>query len=364
MKYLLFSMFISVAGIVLGQQATSNPPQETFSPSLSLGARFSDDVQEFTGDYLLPIQQEAGKILMLNLRGFAVEDRAQEFNLGLIYRKLINDDQMILGLNTYYDGRNTEEDNYFSQLGAGAEVLSKWADFRANYYLPISDTKQGVRDFSTEDISVSRTSTRVTTTTTTTKFRIYEEAMEGFDVEAGLLLPFLPEKYPTRIFAGYYAFNSDYSQDREGFRARLEAQICPMLTFDAEWYEDDELNGTDYFVGFRFHVPLGSRGSKSSRRAGRLQQAVYRDFHIRTAQTGPEIIETTSTQQIQNIEPEPEPEPAPAPPPRRPRDKEPKGPNCEGQELCCEQFPLDEGEGQFLEFPEGPPSFCEFEQDG
>jgi hypothetical protein len=52
------------------------------------------------------------------------------------------------------------------------------------------------------------------------------------------------------------------------------------------------LNETDYFVGFRVHVPLGSVPEGRERVAGasfesRLYEMVNRDFRIRTRETGP-----------------------------------------------------------------------------
>lgn len=292
--------------------ATSSPE---LGGSVTLGGRFSENVQEFTADILQPLHQDENQILFLNMRGFAVENDAQEYNLGLIYRVMTEDERMILGVNTYYDGRFTEEDNYFSQFGAGVELLSTWVDLRGNVYLPVGDDRQTVSNFSTEDVDVERTSTRITTTTTTTRFQIYEEAQEGFDVEIGVLLPVFSEQFPTRVYAGYYDFDATLTPDSDGFRARLETRLHPSLSFDAEWYEDEDLNGTDYFVGFRLHVPFGERGTESNKLQRRLGQSVYRDFHIRTSLTPPQVVSTSSTQEVEEIEPPPPPPPPPPPEP-------------------------------------------------
>lgn len=310
MKYSFFYIVMASSCLTFGQNAD---PQSGSLPagSLTLGGRFSESIQEFTADYMQPLLEEEQKNVILNLRGFAFENQAQEYNLGLIYRTMTPNDRMILGINAYYDGRFTEEDHYFSQLGAGAELLTEWVDFRSNYYRPVGDTRKKIRDVSTEDVGRTRNGNRITTTTTTTVYRIYEEAMEGFDVEAGIRLPILSVTIPTRIFGGYYAFDSDFGQDREGFRARLEARLHPRLTLDAEWYEDDTLNGTDYFVGFRFHIPLGSPPKAAAGLSGRMSQAVYRDFHIRTIQTPPQVITTNISEEIRTVNPESEPPAAP-----------------------------------------------------
>jgi hypothetical protein len=306
MKTLFTIISLTLFGTLVTQKASAT--DYSFGPSLSFGGRFSDEVQEFTGDFLQPVYQRYDQVMLLNLRGFAVEDKAQEYNFGFVYRILRAKPDVVLGVNAYYDGRNTEENNYFSQLGFGAEMLFPWVDLRANAYLPIGDDSKGVRSFSQEQVSQTRSATQLITTTTTTQYRVFEEALEGYDVEAGVLLPVLADCFPTRVFAGYYVFSSDVVEDIEGFRARLESRLHPLLTLDAEWYEDDELNGTDYFVGFRLNVPLGGGGKRREGLGTRLNQPVYRDFHIRTSLTPPLVTSTTVAQEVTDI-PEPEPEP-------------------------------------------------------
>ncbi len=262
---------------------------------LSLGGRFSGDVREFTLDALVPVWQPKDSIVFVDLRCSFLESLEQEVNAGLVVRHLLQEPSLILGFNTYYDTRWTEENNTFDQVGVGVELLSSWVDFRANYYLPLTDKK--TLSESTE------TSSRIdgnSLITTTTQLRTYEEALDGYDVELGVWLPYLSRRMPTAVFVGYYDFSSRYEYDVAGLRLRAESRVHPNITLDAEWFEDVDLNRTEFFVGFRVHLPIdfwnGMGGARPANASGvvplesRMGDMVNRDFRIRTLRTEPVVV--------------------------------------------------------------------------
>ncbi|MBP7829483.1 MAG: inverse autotransporter beta domain-containing protein, partial [Kiritimatiellae bacterium] len=252
--------------------AATLPPAE-----LTVGVQFRDDEAEGLGDVLVPAWRFPSGLLFVNPRSTRTDQDAEEYSLGLGYRHLFPKREIILGANGYYDYRDTGHSTY-DQWGAGLELLSRWLDARANYYDP-EDTRTVVAE-TTERSSSSSTSTeegwtdpyaedheiaqsyiiqQTTRTTTTTRFfEQYEQAMDGWDAEAGLRLPLpvRPETFEARVFGGYYRFDADYGDDIEGFKARLELRLLASLFLDAAWYEDDALTGSDYYAGGRFSVPL------------------------------------------------------------------------------------------------------------
>lgn len=302
------------------QATNALPPTTAASPAktkagtkagaVTVGARYSDEAQEYYADLLIPVGSPSDTMLFLDLRGTALEDREQELNGGLVLRRLVSDPDLILGANLFYDTRWTENDNTFDQVGFGLEVLSRRIDVRANYYLPLTD-EQALEESSSSETSTRTEGGREITTTTTSIYKNYEEAMEGFDAEVGYWLPFLDRAAPTAVFAGYYSFSADHAEDWAGARVRVESRIHPNVTLDAEWFEDKELNGTEYFVGVRVQVPLdfwngigfGSRAKREApvrTLASRMSDMVNRDFRIRTVTTGPvladqQTAETTRT---------------------------------------------------------------------
>ncbi len=288
---------------------------------LSAGGRFGDDTQEFVIDGLLPFWKPANSVLFVNLRGSFAEGSEQEVNAGLVARHLFDRPGLILGLNAYYDRRWTINENAFGQVGTGVELLSRWVDVRANYYHPQTDEKIVCAKAVTTTETTGR---RVTTTTT--QWRRYEEALSGFDAEIGVWLPYLAARMPTAVFAGHYDFESDYEGDIAGFRLRVESRVHPNVTLDAEWYEDAELNRTDYFVGFRLHLPLDFwNGTRINRAPGggripsfssRMGDMVNRDFRVRTIRTGPVQVGVQVEETLLPARPKPPvPEPEPPPPP-------------------------------------------------
>ena len=273
---------------------------------LTLGGRAGEDVQEYVADALVPIWKPGRAIVFLNPRGTFLEDDEQELNVGLVARRLSWKQRVILGANAYYDTRWTESGNQFEQVGGGIEILSRWVALRANYYYPLTDEK-----VEREIVEVTRTRSGSRRTATTTLFRTYEEALEGYDAEIGVWVPYLSRHVPTALYVGWYDFSSDVeSYDTDGLKVRLESRLHPNLTLDAEWFDDKELNRSEYFVGLRLRLPLDfwrglklERGGESSGSGGpaldaRMSDMVYRDFRIRTRQTGriavsQDMLETT-----------------------------------------------------------------------
>ena len=310
--------FIPIAGLSAASGA-GLPPAE-----LTGGGRMGDGVSEGFGDLVAPVLLLKSGLVFVNPRASYTDESAEEYNLGVGYRHLLAPKNLILGANVYYDYRETERDSRFHQVGFGLEILSEWVDARANYYLP-DDEKETVNEFDVETVTQSTTYrnsgwsapyatgnaivqdnlTLKTISTTTTKqhFEQYEEAMEGWDCEVGVRLPIpvVMDHADVKVFGGYYAFNASFGDDDiRGFKGRFEVRALPSVYLDAEFYEDRDLTGSDYFIGARVRVPFDvgniSKGRNpfagtlagfvpSSRRApfsSRLTEMVMRDLHIRT----------------------------------------------------------------------------------
>lgn len=254
----------------------------------TLGAWVGDDFFEGRFDTLLPLTLTPCKqgMLLADLRASLADEGEQELNLGLVLRRYFAPLNAIIGMNVYYDSRWTENDSQFNQLGAGAEVLTKWVDARANLYLPENDKELIGHEEETVLVSQrSRTTYRdyaveneiheVATTTRTSTYRtdvtdIYDVPLKGFDAELGVLLPLPMKDLEVRLFGGYYDFetkwngNVDVDNDVSGFKGRFEARAWNCLFFDAEVFEDDALYGSDYLLSVRLRVPIGPQAFKEA----------------------------------------------------------------------------------------------------
>ncbi len=314
------------------EAAETGSPLSNLQPALvSVGFRaWEHDNVEGIGDLLLPVYSLRSGLLFLNPRTSFRGDE-NEMNLGVGYRHLLAERNMILGINAYYDRRETEANNRFNQAGFGLEFLSEWVDARANYYLPDGGKEKIITTVSGEPTEFSERSIdwdapygagnavyqrglRVdsrTRVTPYTQFIQYEQGLEGFDCEVGVRLPIpvVQDWSDVKVFAGYYRYDSDLSSVVDGWKGRLEVRALPALLVDAELFEDDDLNGSSYYIGARLQAPFdlaawSSRknpfagtldGFKPTRRGGRpfdarLTEMVMRDPRVQTRLTEPHAI--------------------------------------------------------------------------
>ncbi|MEM7393906.1 MAG: inverse autotransporter beta domain-containing protein, partial [Verrucomicrobiota bacterium] len=242
-------------------EAETGPAADLPHGYFTVGLRLADDEAEGHGDITVPVWYDPDVgMFLLDTRASFSDDDEEELNIGLVYRKLLPNDKGIFGLNAYYDARWTDGDTRWDQFGFGAELLSfdlfgLFYDLRFNYYLP--ESGQELVDV-TERTSVSQSSsssttasegplsalvahgnaighnqvttftTRTTTRTTTTRFRFerFEAALEGWDIELGVLVPGISDIAETRVFLGYQEFDNPFGDDFEGFKGRLEVTLA------------------------------------------------------------------------------------------------------------------------------------------
>jgi hypothetical protein len=196
-----------------------------------------------------------------------------------------------IGANVFVDMLDTQFDNRFWQLGFGVEAGTRYVEMRANYYVPLSgrelaeeirtrerfaSQRRSIRQevtydepFATghtiaQDATFRTLETTVTRTTTVDRItRLFEEGMEGFDVELGLLMPGLDRWMDVKVIGGYYSFdNQPFGPQTggtgrvKGWKAGLEARPVPAVVLNGTWYEDDRLTGSDWTAGVRLEIPF------------------------------------------------------------------------------------------------------------
>lgn len=239
-----------------------------------------------------------------------------------------------VGANTFLDFANTRNDSDFWQLGVGLEAGTRYLEVRANYYVPLSDesildrrvsSTSNVRTTHQSTGTVRRTTTTRTTTRTTTE--LFEETMEGFDIEAALLVPYVDRYLDMKLIGGFYDFQGDRSRasDFAGWRLGVEARPLASMVVFAHWYDRDNFYQDNWIAGVRFEIPLGANrkeGFTTRRRhlAERMFEPVRRqNSSITTSGTVEEVVDvdttTSSTTQTRSIAP-------PATQPTQGRDEE------------------------------------------
>jgi uncharacterized membrane protein YgcG len=223
---------------------------------VTVGGQFSSHLN---GAYLDSITglwapQQRDAFLFLNSR-YHYEDNGEFISsTGLGFRKLLPAQEVILGANAYWDSLHGKDGSDFDQLGLGAEILTHWVDARFNYYLP-EDGQTQISHHTEHSSSRNTGPGFVRTSSSKQGFETREAALEGFNAEIGVLLPFC-KTTEIRIYGGYYHYDNPFGGDFEGFKGRLEARLLPGVIADVEYWDDSALMGGHWTAGVRASVPF------------------------------------------------------------------------------------------------------------
>ena len=126
---------------------------------------------------------------------FLSDDSRETINLGIANRKLVNDDNLLIGTNFFYDH---ELDYNHRRASIGLEAISSVGSFTYNEYFRLSSWKSGVDN-------------------------IKEKALNGRDMEIGSPLPFLPS---TNLYYRTFEWEgASGAADQEGDDFSLEARF-------------------------------------------------------------------------------------------------------------------------------------------
>ncbi len=160
---------------------------------------------------------------------YSLENEESAYNLGLGYRRLLNDNTMLLGGNTFFD---YEDDDKHYRIGFGAEAFINKIELRANTYIGLSPRRL-----------IVETPTR----------KEYEKAVDGFDAEVGLPLPYMNW---IKVYGAGYWYNYEAFKNKEGWKLRGELKPFRYVTINlVAW--DDNKGDAEFRVDSRITIPLG-----------------------------------------------------------------------------------------------------------
>ena len=148
------------------------------------------------------------------------------FNIGLGFRRLIFQERVMLGINTFFD---YEAPFDHRRVGVGAEVRSLPLELNANYYDGISGERSA-------------------------RGNSIERALDGYDLEAGMQLPYIPW---ARVFGKYFYFETvARAKNIHGGRVSLRLRPLPITEVEVGWVKDNFNKGAA-FVNIRLSFGLG-----------------------------------------------------------------------------------------------------------
>ena len=327
-----------------GKLATPMAEMDPFG-QITVGGKFAEDLNSGYADILTGLFRTQDTALFLNLRGTFADNDQDLFSVGLGIRHLLEQQGVVIGANVFYDRIDSASGNTFDQLGLGVEVLSKWVDARINYYIPEGgDQKTGSFSRSVTNRKISQQFTNgnlfqrtVTDRTATNRFNTMEQALEGWNAEIGVLVPWVDQYFELRIFAGGYSYDNPLGGETAGFKARAEARVTEGITLDVEYWEDEQLVGGNWVGGVRVAVPFDfsdlCRGRNPFTGAGnvfaakkaaplrsRMDEMVIRSHRIMTGDSSPQPAGQTVTEKSTNITVGTKPQPTVVAPPAPPSD--------------------------------------------
>lgn len=148
----------------------------------------------------------------------------ETLNLGLGYRRLLQDESMILGINTFFD---TTRKNSHERIGLGLEAIGQQYTFRSNVYRKLSNEKTVINGSNTT----------------------YEQALHGVDYEIDTSVPYLP--WMRMAINGYNWKAVNNADDLNGKKLTFSGYLSSNVIVDIG-VNDDNYNGTDGFVKFTY----------------------------------------------------------------------------------------------------------------
>ena len=132
-----------------------------------------------------PLKDTDDEISFFQGSFFTHDGNRETFNLGMGKRFLSSDESFIYGLNAFYD----HELNYNHQRGSvGGEIKSSILELNTNHYFAISHERTG-------------------------KNNVKEEVADGYDLELGAHVPYIPT---AKIFAKIFEYEIPGGSDYEG----------------------------------------------------------------------------------------------------------------------------------------------------
>lgn len=193
---------------------------------LDVGVRVGTGQPRVYGETTQPLFQTSDYSHTVFVQGRAtLLDGNGIYSGGLGYRKALLDNQLVLGVNTFYDYADRAG---HARLGAGAEVLSPVAEFRWNIYEPMSNARR---------VEVTGTS------------QIFDQAAAGYDLELGAPVPFLPD---LKLYGKHQVWDFKHGKDLVRDGGRAEWYLTSFFRIDAESWYDSYVGGWAHRVGIVF----------------------------------------------------------------------------------------------------------------
>ena len=182
---------------------------------------------------LKPIIDNDDGLLFFQGSFFTHDGDRETLNLGLGNRIFLNDDTFMFGVNGFYD---YELDYNHRRLGIGTEIKSSILELNTNRYLGLSETRVG-------------------------KDNDKEVAVDGYDIELGAHIPFIPS---AKVYTKIFEYEIPGSSDFKGMKYSSKIDV-PNFGIDVEvGFTDYANSGSEDEWFFDLVYSFGKKASDKS----------------------------------------------------------------------------------------------------
>jgi len=234
-------LLLNGAAQVLAQTtAATDPRLNPFSGRPSLRTRVGDGVGYRNGYTSLglqfPLRQAPREFLTFgDARMISTFDGRLGGNFGLGHRIYSDDWDRTFGAYLYGDARHTEYST-MTQVSGGIETLGSWWDWRANFYVPVTDlgTAQAFTPLAAPFVAGNNIFAFGQ--------RRFDQALTGFDTTWSFVVPRVDG---LRAFIGGYYFDGSQSRGAPGYRIGIDYQATDFLNLGTS-VQGDRLFGDNF----------------------------------------------------------------------------------------------------------------------
>ncbi len=253
------------------------------SPRVNINGLTGNDFIAQTG-VLYPFLNKQDSLWFTDLRYRMSGDTIKEWNIGLGYRKKIDQEEKhIAGIYAYRDMRE-EYDHYWDMWTIGGEILSDQWDFRINTY--ITEDEKVLAPFSTGSTSAYVNSSGKIVISPGNE--VYYKSMNGIDMELGKKFTELDNIFKNiGIYVKVYSFYEDETPTITGKQVRINKEFGDSnkttWKLGALW-RDDNVRGSETKATFAVSIPFG-KGAVSEKNSqdvfeSRMIEQPERDLDI------------------------------------------------------------------------------------
>ena len=204
-----------------------------------------------------------------------VADTTYGGNAGLGYRYYSDSYNRVFGGSLWYDADDTRN-LYFQQIGISLESFGELIDYRTNVYLPV-----GAQNQQSSLVLLNGSQQFVGDNLTFNQLRTAFVAMKGFDMEAGLSVPWqFARDMALRVYGGGYYYVDNDHESITGASARMTANITSGLDAQVQVTYDNYYQ-TRAFVGLSWTFgPLHFSELRQNTAYGRIGDHVTRNYTV------------------------------------------------------------------------------------